>query len=247
MHVSPFFKEINRRFVRMDNSMWGCPSYRSKRWSLALGMTQNHVSIPSLRQPTQDTWMSLWGPESEPEILCFATAHGRTGVLSETGNGQAHPLTAAICHRPGGRRALLLLRVWREHPLSCTSSSAALSLSGQKHFSSGFVFPHYFVCSGWREFVFLEPGCCRIVSFVPSLTRRTVPQWCRGFPFVLSLSRMAQTEDGPSLCPCSPGQLAGSPPESWIGVEQFAFVLLFYCCYLLVNCYFFTYISSPYW
>lgn len=231
MHVSPFFKEINRKFVRMDNSMWGCPSYRSKRWSLALGMTQNHVSIPSLRQPTQDTWMSLWGPESESEILCFATAHGRTGVLDPFRNREWTGSSPHCCHLPSAGRAqgTALVRVWREHPLSCTSSPAALSLSGQKHFSSGFVFPHYFVCSGWREFVFLELGCCRVVSFVPSL------------------SRMAQTEDGPSLCPCSPGQLAGSPPESWIGVEPFAFVLLGYCCYLLVNCYFFIYISSPYW
>lgn len=58
-----------------------------------------------------------------------------------------------------------------------------------------------FVCSGGRKFVLLEPGCCHVVSFV------------------LSLSCMDQREDGTTLCPCSPEQLAGSPPESWGGLN----------------------------
>lgn len=149
-----------------------------------------------------------------------------SGSLPKQGTARPIPslLPLAICR--GGRSPALLhgCAVERKPAELCqrpvsTESSWAKTVCARFCFSAA---PHCFVCSPGEGVCFLGIGLLPLFS----------------------LSRVAQREDGPTLSPSAPGQLAGPSPELWVGVEPFAFVLLGYCCFLSVISYFFTYISS---
>lgn len=175
-------------------------------------------SISSLHQPTQVSLVSLKGPESGSELLCFTRALGRAG----------QSLHCRPC-RPGEGAARCWPRVRRgERP--CRAAPAPRHRVLWDKTSSCQVL---FFCCSPRFGQFSGEGVCFLrIGLLACF-------------FVCSLSQpRGQRVDGPTLCPCCPGQLAGSPPASWLGAEPFAFLLLGYCCFLLVNGYSFTYISA---
>lgn len=224
MHVSPIFKEINRRFVRMDNSMWGCPSYRSKRWSLALGMTQNHVSIPSLRQPTQDTWMSLWGPESESEILCFATAHGRTGVLDPFRNREWTGPSPHCCHLPSAGRAqgTALVTGMERTPAELHQLLGCTESFWTKTFLLRFCFSPLFCLFGMEGVCFLGTGLLPR-CFLCSLSQPHGPDRGRALTVSMlpgTISRISSgiLDRGWTVCLCT----------SWLLLLSFSKLLFFH-------------------